>query len=250
MRIEFNAARLLLLLCPSLLYRVALCQDEPVRGVSLGGWLLTEEWMTPSLFQSTGTADEWHLCNALGKDRCLSTLQDHWSSFYKRNDLEDIKNAGLNAIRIPIGYWAVDLLDYEPYVAGQYPYLIQAVYWAAEIGLSVLIDLHGAPGSQNGQDNSGLIGPVQFPSNNTNGDRSLNVLRNLTAEFSQDIYNGTVTGIELLNEPRLSSSFSMAELQGFYADGAATIQNASLSTQPNVTIHGKSSRADAMSDAD
>lgn len=66
--------------------------------------------------------------------------------------------AGLNAVRIPFGYWAVDVNDYEPYVSGQYPYLIRAVNWASELGMSVLIDLHGAPGSQNGQDNSGLIG--------------------------------------------------------------------------------------------
>ena len=66
--------------------------------------------------------------------------------------------AGLNAVRIPLGYWAVDVNDYEPYVSGQYPYLIRAVNWASELGMRVLIDLHGAPGSQNGQDNSGLIG--------------------------------------------------------------------------------------------
>ena len=41
------------------------------------------------------------------------------STFYTRDDLVDISNAGLNIIRIPIGYWAVDLLDYEPYVSGQ-----------------------------------------------------------------------------------------------------------------------------------
>jgi len=35
--------------------------------------------MTPSLFKSTNTADEWHLCNALGKQECLKTLENHWS---------------------------------------------------------------------------------------------------------------------------------------------------------------------------
>ncbi len=106
--------------------------------------------------------------------------------------------------------------DYEPYVSGQvrlrhiinairdvltppqYPYLIRAVQWASELGLSVVMDLHGAPGSQNGQDNSGLIGPVLFTSNTTNTNRSLGVLRNLTAEFSQAMYNDTVIGKPVL----------------------------------------------------
>jgi hypothetical protein len=74
----------------------------------------------------------------------------------------------------------------------QYPYLLQSVYWAQELGLSVIIDFHGVPGSQNGQDNSGLIGPVLFPSNTSNVDRSLGVLQNLSVEFGREIYGGVV----------------------------------------------------------
>ena len=151
-----------------------------------------------------------------------------------------MKTAGLNAIRIPLGYWAVDLRDDEPYVAGQYPYLIQAVHRAQEVGLQVMIDLHGAPGSQNGQDNSGLIGPVLFASNTSNADRSLNVLRNLTSEFSQSVYGGAVTAIELLNEPRLDDEdFTMSRLKDFYADGAEIVSSAEPSNIA-AAVHGKS----------
>lgn len=80
----------------------------------------------------------------------------------------------------------------------QYPYLIRAITWASQLGLTVIIDLHGAPGSQNGQDNSGLIGPVEFQANSTNSDRSLNVLRNLTDEFGREDYGGVVVGEFLL----------------------------------------------------
>ncbi|KAK8853029.1 hypothetical protein IAR55_003730 [Kwoniella newhampshirensis] len=216
------------------------CQDaagssEVIRGVNLGGWLVTEPWISPSLY-SSGADDEWSLCNGLGKRSCSSVLQSHWESFFTRDDIVDIKAAGLNSLRIPVGYWAVDVTDFEPYVTGQYPYLIRAVNWARELGLTVLIDLHGAPGSQNGQDNSGLIGPVLFQTNTSNGDRSLNVLRNLTEEFSRDIYGGVVTGIELLNEPRLSSmGFTMGQLTSFYTAGSSVIRAASNTV--NVTFH-------------
>jgi aryl-phospho-beta-D-glucosidase BglC (GH1 family) len=56
----------------------------------------------------------------------------------------------LNHVRVPIGYWAWDIEDGEPYIQGQLPYLRNAVDWASKYGLKVLIDLHGAPGSQNG----------------------------------------------------------------------------------------------------
>ncbi|KAK5136052.1 hypothetical protein LTR08_004306 [Meristemomyces frigidus] len=226
--------------------------SAPTRGVNLGGWFVTEQWITPSLFAPTSTADEWSLCAALGKKKALSTLNHHWRTFFTRADFLAIRAAGLNAVRIPIGYWAVDVDRNEPYVSGQYPYLIRAVQWAAELGLTVLIDLHGAPGSQNGQDNSGLIGPVLFPSNASNTDRSLHVLRNLTREFSRHVYGGAVTGIEVLNEPRLSvadsadAAFSMAQLRDYYASAAAVVRDAggrssnsssSDGTPLNVTIH-------------
>ena len=37
---------------------------------------LTVSRITPSLFN--GYADEWSLCDGLGKSKCLSRLSDHW----------------------------------------------------------------------------------------------------------------------------------------------------------------------------
>ncbi|KAJ9109942.1 hypothetical protein QFC20_003142 [Naganishia adeliensis] len=170
--------------------------------------------------------DEWHLCAALGKDAALDRLQDHWNSFFTRDDFEEIARAGLNAVRIPVGYWnVIDILDGEPYVAGAYPYLIRAIYWAAEFDIKATIDLHGVPGSQNGQDNSGLSNIVSFQANQTNFDRAVAAIRNLTEEFSKDIYNGTVTTIELMNEPRISdANFTMSELKAFYSAASRTVR--------------------------
>jgi glucan 1,3-beta-glucosidase len=193
--------------------------------------------MTPSIFNATDTADEWHLCNALGKQECLSTLNDHWSTFYTRSDFLAMKAAGLNSVRIPLGYWAVDLLDYEPYVSGQYPYLVQAVQWAKEMGFTVMVDIHGAPGSQNGWEETGLVGPIEFIANQSNTDRTLNVLKNLTTEFTKDVYGGVVTNIELMNEP----IFADAALRTFYTAGANVV-GAANSSGINITIHGKCPR--------
>ncbi|KAK5133537.1 hypothetical protein LTR08_007674 [Meristemomyces frigidus] len=188
--------------------------------------------MTPSLFNATATVDEWTLCNVLGKHECLQTLQNHWSTFYTRDDFAAIKAAGLTSVRIPLGYWAVDLLDYEPYVSGQYPYLVQAVQWADQLGLNVFIDIHGAPGSQNGWEETGLVGPVLFSANTSNSDRTLKVLQNLTTEFSKDVYGGAVTNIELLNEPLIG----LPQLKTFYTAGYNVVGVAN-SSGINVTIH-------------
>jgi glucan 1,3-beta-glucosidase len=53
-------------------------------------------------------------------------------------------------VRVPIGYWAWDVSQGEPYIQGQLPYLRKAVMWASIYGLNLIIDLHGLPCSQNG----------------------------------------------------------------------------------------------------
>ena len=80
--------------------------------------------------------------------------------------------------------------------------------WCEEIGLKVLIDLHGAPGSQNGFDNSGRRGDVNWfqPGNLTNIDRTLDILDKFAGLMVNWIYDGTISettleGIEIVNEP-------------------------------------------------
>lgn len=59
----------------------------------------------------------------------------------------------IDHVRIPIGFWALgDLLGNEPYhVLNQYDKLKEAVGWALKYDIKVMIDIHGAPGSQNGE---------------------------------------------------------------------------------------------------
>ena len=47
-----------------------------------------------------------------------------------------------------------------PYVFGGMEYIDKAVEWAVQFNMTVLIDLHGCPGSQNGQDHSGKSGDI------------------------------------------------------------------------------------------
>lgn len=177
-----------------------------VAGVSLGGWLLTEPFITPSLFDATGSdevVDEWTLSQFYGKKKAQQVLKQHWSSFYAASDFKAMAAAGLNHVRIPVGFWILDIKGSEPYVNGQMPYLQSAVMWAKANGLSVIIDLHGAAGSQNGYDNSGRrTMNFVWAQKQTNIQRTINVLGQLATEFRKAKYGTTVVAIELVNEPK------------------------------------------------
>ena len=122
-------------------------QNDKVRGVNLGGWFVLEPWITPSIFNDwadqTTVVDEYTYTQTLGKSEASSRLTNHWNTWITQDDFNQIAAAGLNHVRIPIGYWAVAPLDGDPYVQGQLSVLDQAITWARGAGLKVLLDLHG-----------------------------------------------------------------------------------------------------------
>lgn len=121
-------------------------RDTQVLGVNIGGWLVAEPWIKPSLFERAGdgVVDEYTMGQVLGKDAAFDTLSSHWGSWITQDDFSQIAAAGFNHVRIPVGYWAVDDLSNDtPYVSGQLDHLDNAIGWARATGLKVMIDLHG-----------------------------------------------------------------------------------------------------------
>ncbi|KAL7664376.1 glucan 1,3-beta-glucosidase [[Candida] zeylanoides] len=201
------------------------------RGVALGGWLVLEPYITPSLFrafhESGGSdadipVDEYHFCKQLGSQEASRRLERHWRSFYNESDFAQIRSYGLNMVRIPVGYWAFARMPGDPYVAGAQEYLDQAIEWSHRHDLKVWVDLHGVPGSQNGFDNSGLrdIGYPGWLNHTANVELSAKVLEQIFRKYgnvSNAVYAETVIGIEIVNEP-LGPKLNMSEVAQFYRD--------------------------------
>ncbi|EAU35651.1 glucan 1,3-beta-glucosidase precursor [Aspergillus terreus NIH2624] len=190
-------------------------ETEMVRGVCLGGWLVLEPWLSPGLFDAApdGAVDEWTYTEILGQDEAKARLIGHWDTFITEQDFFDIAAAGMNHVRIPIGYWAVEALPGDPYVDGQLEYLDRAIEWAGAAGLKVIVDLHGAPGSQNGFDNSGRKGAIQWGQGDTLG-QTVNAFRKLAERYvpSSDV----VTAIEAVNEPFIPGGVNEDQLKEYY----------------------------------
>lgn len=201
--------------------------SEKVRGLNIGGWLLLEPWITPSIFQSQdqslGIVDEYTMTQKLGTTAAYNILKAHWDSWCTFSDFQKIANAGFNTVRIPVGYWAYSLDAGEPYTQGAAPYIDAAIDWARVLGLKIWIDLHGAPGSQNGFDNSGhRISTPGWQGGNT-VEQTLAVLETITQKYAQPSYQDVVVAIELLNEP-LSSELNYDTLKQFYRDGFGQVR--------------------------
>jgi len=197
------------------------------RGVNLGGWLVLESWITPTLYNNNGVAGgigEWGFCAKLGKSKAQQVLDSHWDTWVTQSDLQTLKSNGINYLRVPVGYWIVDIQPNEPFVSGGMTYLQRLLGWANNLGLSVIVDLHGAPGSQNGHDNSGRDGPInwQQPANIA---RTVDVLGNLTQKV---MGYPAVKGIEFLNEPwttAIGGPITFNTLKSFYQEAYTRVRS-------------------------
>ena len=182
-------------------------QTAHLRGVNLGGWLVLEKWMTPSLFAGLAATDETTWCAELGR-AAPARLRAHWNSFITREDFAWLASVGVNAVRIPLGHWIFGPpypyhraygLARHPFVEGGADVLDRAMDWAAEFGLRVVLDLHAAPGCQNGFDNGGIKDVCEWHTSEEYLAHSVEVLGKLAARYRG---HAALHAIEVLNEPR------------------------------------------------
>ena len=198
-----------------------------LRGVNLGGWLVLEKWMTPSLFAGLEATDETTWCAELGRD-APARLRAHWQSFITREDFAWLAGVGINAVRIPIGHWVFGPpypyhakygSDPHPFVPGGIEIVDRALDWANEFGLRVVLDLHAAPGCQNGFDNGGIKDVCEWHTREEYLAHSVDLLGRLAARYRSV---PSLYGIEVLNEPRWDVPTAL--LEHYYRRAYAAIR--------------------------
>lgn len=190
-------------------------RSRAIHGVNLGGWLVLEPWITPSLFKGMpDIRDEYRFCDTASPVR-TKQLKEFRRRWVTEDDFKWLQEHGIEAVRIPVGYW---LFGDEPPYVGTVDFLDKAFAWGRKHDIKVLVCLHGALGSQNGNDHSGQIGAVGWGSDDTVR-KTMDVLRKLVARY-QD--HSALLGFELLNEP--SPTIGKRRLKRYYRQAYTLIR--------------------------
>ncbi|EIM86923.1 glycoside hydrolase family 5 protein [Stereum hirsutum FP-91666 SS1] len=137
---------------------VAAETHDKIYGVSLGSWLVLESWMLPAEWLAMG-GQSCSVCSD-----CIATeLQDfcaypntadqafaaHWSTWFTQDNVNELKAASINTVRIPLGFWIVEgLVDRsaEFYPRGGIKFLARGLKWLHDAGIQVILDHHALPG--------------------------------------------------------------------------------------------------------
>ncbi len=178
-------------------------QGKPVvlHGINLGGWLVEEPWMMPLATKPPdGSAlpllkDHASLgiilsqrFGAAGSARVLAAFRQAWLN---EADFERIHAAGLNCVRLPF-------LSSEISEPASLALIDQAVAWAGAHGIYVILDMHGAPGSQSGEGHTGVAGRNEFFKDPANVTKAEAIWIQVARRYRD---RPQVAGYDLVNEP-------------------------------------------------
>lgn len=213
-----------------------------LRGVNAGGWLVAERWMVgdasvhtmccgdiPGPYRGIGYAaapSERQLSRILAATHQTQRLLAFRERYLTRVDFVAMAKSGVRSVRVPFAAWEVaDGLcgggPHEGYVYGRgIAYLDDAVRWAGDAGLQLILDLHGACGGQSGAQSSGDLDASWVPAR-FNASASLEAVRLVASRYATTRH---VIGIELLNEPMLPTP----QLLAFYRDASRAVRAAGM----------------------
>ncbi|EKX54254.1 hypothetical protein GUITHDRAFT_132635 [Guillardia theta CCMP2712] len=208
-------------------------------GANLGGWFLLEPGPASPLFEDcqemlksrgeekASCGCEWSLCSCLDKvEKGVKSevLRKHRKNHFDASTFKKIADHGLNAVRIPFGYWIVTgPTNADVYDGPALDQLDEAVKMARTCNLQVVLDLHGNPGGENGLRPCGRE-KQDWTWKEWRQEEALECLRQVVVR-----YRGfdNVTGIQVCNEP--SPAIPSNVLCDFYEESIRVVREAGMS---------------------
>ena len=176
-------------------------QPVTLKGVNLGNWLMQEFWMMGQ--GSAGIDDQCKLEATLDRrfgyaerQRLYTLYRDNWIT---TRDWDLMPQFGLNLVRLPFIYSVLeDEKNPRQLRADAWRYLDDAIAQAEQRGMYVILDLHGAVGSQGWEHHSGCAKQNLYWKTPEFQERTIWLWQQIAARYKD---RAAVAGYSILNEP-------------------------------------------------
>ena len=183
-----------------------------LKGFGLGGWLVPEGYMLHTKAPSPTT-----IYNAfkdlIGKKDSDKLFKEYFDNYVNEKDIEILSKLDINSIRLPFHYKMLSK-EYGTYDERGFEILDMVLEWCTKYGLYLILDMHCAPGSQNGQNISDDLSGIP---NLYLKKKNLKWCRDIWAEIAKRYKdNDVICGYDLINEPVITGFITNKELLESY----------------------------------
>ena len=192
-----------------------------LRGTNAGGWLVQENWMNPTNAPDQRTMMDT-LANRFGTSTRDSLVAAYEDNYWTTQDFDNCAAMGMSVIRLPFTY--MNLCDDNGNLkSNAWRRLDWFVSNCSSRGMYVILDMHGAFGSQNGMDHSGEVNDgKQLYYNQGNKNKTLNLWAKIAEHFKG---NPAVAAYDILNEPGIKAAATYSLHWDFYNEIYKTIRS-------------------------
>ena len=192
---------------------------EPIllRGFGLGGWLVPEGYMLINRAWIEGfespTQIENHILDLIGEEKSNEFWNEYRKNFVSRADIDQIAEWGFNHIRLPFHYKQFHTEDGSTPIG--YEIVDSLLSWCEPYNMYVILDMHCAPGAQNGGPISDSDGIARLWLEEDKKELTVEIWRNIADYYSD---NTLIGGYDLINEPVLPQGVTLSEFKQLYID--------------------------------
>ncbi|MEP3479969.1 MAG: M56 family metallopeptidase [Fuerstiella sp.] len=172
-----------------------------VKAVNLGNWLLLEPWLLD--INDDDLPDQSTVLTLLNKrfgssrtQKLLATYRQNWITLA---DLQAARSMGFNAVRLPFDCGLLESPDGQGDLRKDaFRWTDHAVKLCEQAGLSVILDLHAAPGGQSLDGPSGDASANRLWTDENARNRTVRVWQKMAERYAD---NESVIAYDVLNEP-------------------------------------------------
>ncbi len=195
---------------------------DPVllRGMGLGGWLVPEGYILHIPGYGSPSDIENKIETLLGADLTEEFWDLYHYNYVNQADIDLLAEWGFNSIRIPFHY---KQFSPSPGEVNQFGYDIvdSLISWCAPHNMYIILDMHCAPGGQNGGNISDSDGIARLWLEQGYKDHTIEIWHSIAEYYADETLIG---GYDLINEPVLPDGVSSTDLRQLYIDITNTIR--------------------------
>ena len=189
-----------------------------LRGFGLGGWLVPEGYMLHNKAWIEGfespTEIENQIENLVGPEIAQGFWELYRENYVAQADIDQIAEWGFNHIRVPFHYKQFYNESGSELPIG-YAIIDELITWCEPYNMYIILDMHCAPGAQNGGPISDSDGTANLWLEDSNKELTIQIWKEIAEYYSE---NTLIGGYDLINEPVLPDGVTLEEFRQLYID--------------------------------